>query len=574
MAKLLDDETRDEVRALVEGLHAPVTLLFFTQQHACGACVTQRRLLEELVELSDKLRLEVKELVQDTEEARRYGVNKVPATCVLSGERDPGIRFFGVTAGYELGSLVQAVRMVSTGESGLGDELESWVARIDRPLHLEVMVTLTCPYCPRMVHLVHQMALVNDHIRADMVDAAEFPQLVQRYDVTGVPRTVIDERPAFEGALPAPNAILEILRVARPAEHARLDQELREAAGERRVRAVATDRVYDVVIVGAGIAAMTAALYAARKDLDVALLGDKPGGQMRDTATIDNWPGVPRIGGDELSEQLLRHAERYRFDESLDVCVTSVERAPEGFWVTTKGGDRYRARTVIYAAGKEYRRLGVAGEDRFLGRGIAFCATCDAPLFRDRRVAIVGGGNSAFTAARDLLPFARELHVVNILPDWQADRVLFDEVASHPKVHLHPAMRVVEFLGRDQLAGVRLVPVSDGEPLDLLVEGAFLEIGLVPNAGPVASLVERSPAGEVVVGRDQATSVPGLFAAGDVTDEPDKQLVVASAAGAKAALAAYRYLTEALPEGGTRRRAQPPKAADGRSSEGDDHAYA
>jgi alkyl hydroperoxide reductase subunit F len=270
---------------------------------------------------------------------------------------------------------------------------------------------------------------------------------------------------------------------------------------------------------------------------------------MTDTAVIENWLGVPEIGGAELAEAFRNHAERYQVAERLHTSVTRVEAASGGFALTTSEGERYEAAAVVYCAGATYRRLGAPGESRFLGHGIGFCATCDAPLYRGKAVAIIGGGNSAFTAARDLLPFASEIHLVNVLPDWQADPVLYEQVAGDARVHLHPGTEVREYLGRDRLSGVRLESVDGRGRLDLRVEGVFLEIGLTPSSEPVRGLVELNARDEIAVQRDQSTSLPGFFAAGDVTDEPDKQIVVAAGAGARAALAADRYLLDRLAVG-------------------------
>ena len=544
MTRLIDEPAAAAASRSLGELDRPVRLVLFTQATAaCATCREQRQLLEELSELSNKLALEVKDLVADAPEARRLGVVRVPTTAVI-GERDFGVRFVGVTGGYEFESLLEAIAAVSKGQSGLGHELEQLAAMITEPTHLEVMVTLTCPYCPKMVQLAHRLAIANQHVQADMVESAEFPELVERYEVSGVPRTVVNERPAFEGALPPVSAILEILKVANPAAYEQVDMGLREARGERRVRQPEAGRPYDVAIVGAGPAAMAATIYAARKALDVLVLGDHVGGQMTDTALIENWLGVPEIGGAELAEAFRNHAERSQVAERLHTVVTHIETTDDGFALSTSEGERYEARTVIYCAGKTYRRLGAPGESRFLGHGIAFCATCDAPLYRDKAVAIIGGANSAFTAARDLLPFASEIHVVNVLPNWQADPVLYDQVAGDERVHLHPGTEVREYLGRERLTGIRLESVDGKERLDLRVDGVFLEIGLVANSEALRGLVELSADGEVAVGRDQSTSLPGLFAAGDVTDEPEKQIVVAAGAGAKAALAADRYLLD------------------------------
>jgi len=277
---------------------------------------------------------------------------------------------------------------------------------------------------------------------------------------------------------------------------------------------------------------------------------------MTSTALIENWPGFPAVGGDELSVLFRNHAERYAMAERLRVKVDRVEKDPEGFRIVTADGGQYRGRAVVYCAGKEYRRLGVPGEARFIGNGIGFCATCDAPLYRDRRVAVVGGGNSAFTAARDLMHYASEIHMINILEDFRADPVLVAEVREAPQVSFHRSSRVMEFLGDESLTGVRIESADGKTRTDLAVEGVFLEIGLEPNTAPVRDLVPLNEAGEIPAAKDQSTSVAGFFAAGDVTDEPEKQIVVAAGAGAKAALAAGRYLDEV-------RRQAPKTSADG-----------
>lgn len=544
MPGFMSKEVRQEVREHLKDLPQPVRLLYFTQKYACGACAEQARLLQELVALSDKLKLEVRELVADAAIAKRYGIDKVPATALLAGDKDYGIRFYGLTGGYEFGSLLEAIRMISSGRSGLEPAVEAMVKRLMEPTHLEIMVTLTCPYCPRMVHLAHQIAFVNEQVRADMVDASEFPALVERYHVQGVPRTVINERPAFEGALPEAEAAMAILKEVDPEAYEEFDAARREARGERRAGEARPGEPYDVIVVGAGPAAMSAALYAVRKNRRVALIGKKLGGQINDTATVENYLGMTQIGGQELAELFRHHIETYPVAERCHTEVKEIRRGDGGFDVVTADESVYRGRTVVYAAGKQYRRLGVPGEDRFIGRGIAFCATCDAPLFRDKRVAVVGGGNSALTAVRDLISFAREIHLIHVLGGFQADAVLIAQVGGASNVTVHMQTEVREFLGADRLEGIRVASVDGTQNYDLAVEGAFLEIGLIPNSGPVRELVALNEAGEIPVTREQATRVPGFFAAGDVTDEREKQIVVAAGAGARAALAADRYLSQ------------------------------
>lgn len=541
MANPFSPDVEADIHAALKELKDPVRLVYFTQEHACGACREQHDLLEALAALSDKIALEIHDFLADDALARQYGIDKVPATAVLADD-DHGIRFYGTTGGYEFASLIEAIRMVSTGASGLDSRVEAVARTIAGPVHLEIMVTLTCPYCPRMVRLAHQLAFVNPAIRADMVEASAFPVLVKRYGVGGVPQTVVNERPAFEGALPAPSALLEIVKAAEPSAYAAAADALGAAQETRKAVRAEPGEPFDILVVGAGPAALSAALYGARKDRRVALIGEKPGGQVNDTARVENYLGLTAIGGPELAERFQAHVEAYPVAERLNAAVAEIGRDGPLFRAVLRDGTIYRARTVIYAAGKQYRHLGVPGEDRFVGHGISFCATCDAPLFRGKTVAVVGGGNSAFTAVRDLVRFAKHIHVVHMLEAFQADPVLVDEVKQAPNVTFHMKAEVRAFLGDAHLTGIRIA--GAGERFDLLVDGVFLEIGLVPNSDPVGTLVTLNDAGEIPVGRSQHTAIPGLFAAGDVTDEPEKQIIIAAGAGARAALAADAFLSE------------------------------
>jgi alkyl hydroperoxide reductase subunit F len=543
MEQLMSDGATEQLNELFKKLDEPVQLLLFTEPSACGACADQRRLLEELSGLSDKLSLQVHPL--DSGEALTYAIEKAPAT-VVRGEKDYGIRFFGLTGGYEFSSLIEAIELVSRGRPLVEPAIAALGKAINRPTHIETMVTLSCPYCPNMVRLIHQLAFVNENVRADMVDAAEFPQLVNRYEVHGVPLTAVNGKRAFEGALEPDQAVLEILKIVDPDAFETIDAKLREAQGLRHAREIKSEELYDVIVVGAGPAGLTAALYAQRKGRKTALIGKQAGGQINDTATIENYPGSVQIGGSELARAMREHVETYPVAERCHTQVESIVREGELFKVITEEEQAYRGRSLIYCAGKRYRRLNVPGEERFIGRGVAWCATCDAPLYRDKRVVVVGGGNSALTAVRDLLRYASAVHVVHHKETFDADPVLIEEIGkaeADGRVTFHLNSRVREYLGGDRLEGVRLSGTQGEVQHDLAAEGVFLEIGLEPNSGLLEGLLELNGHGEVPVERDQSTDVAGLFAAGDVTDEREKQIVVAAGAGAKAALSADRYLS-------------------------------
>ena len=542
MPELIDEKTRKELEGVLAKLPNPITLVFFTEEKECPACKQQRKILAELVALSDQLILKVYDRDRDAAEAKRYAIDKTPATAVI-GEKDHGIRFYGLTAGYEFQSLIETILMVATENSNLSPEFRDMVARIDQPIHLEVMTTLTCPYCPNAVHAAQQLAMINDYIRADMVESTAFPELAQRYDVTNTPKTMINETHSFVGAIPVERVYLEILKAVNPDEYQRIESAIREAHGHRHVRKAEPKHEYDMIIVGGGTAAMSAAIYAARKALDVLIIAKSLGGQITYTALVENYLGLPNIDGKDMVEQFIVHMEQFPIAEALGADVIEITGQERRFLVRSAAQQEFYGKSIVYCAGKEYRKLGVPGEERFMGRGIAFCATCDAPLYKGKRVAVVGGGNSAFTAARDLLVFAQEIHLIHRRETFRADPALIKEIQGADNVTIHTSSVVKEILGDKKLTGIRLQS-KNKKTQDLTIDGVFLEIGLLPNTSPVASLVRLNERGEIIINKENASSIPGLYAAGDVTDVPQKQIIIAAGEGAKAALSAYDYLVE------------------------------
>jgi alkyl hydroperoxide reductase subunit F len=395
-----------------------------------------------------------------------------------------------------------------------------------------------------MVHVAHQFAFVNENIRADMIEAQEFPYLAQRYSLYGVPKTIINDVHSFDGAIPAEAAYLQILKAVSPETYEQLEEAVREVQGAKKATKAETEHEYEVAIVGGGPAAMSAAIYAVRKGLEVLLIAKKLGGQITYTATVENYLGFPKISGTDMAEAFRAHMENYPIAEALGSDVTQVRKVNNGFEIITEDNQQFKAKSVIYCAGKEYKRLGIPGEEQFIGKGIGFCATCDAPLYQSKPVAVVGGGNSALTSVRDLLSFASEIHLIHRRKDFRADTALVQEVLKAKNVTVHTPMVVRAFLGREKLTGIRLESVDSKERFDLSVDGVFLEIGLTPNTSPLNGLAELNERGEVPVNKDQSTSVKGLFAAGDATDVQEKQISIAVGQGTQAALSAHKYLIE------------------------------
>lgn len=303
-------------------------------------------------------------------------------------------------------------------------------------------------------------------------------------------------------------------------------------------------KVYELIILGAGPAGMTAAVYSARKRLDTLLISHNVGGQVILTSDIENYMGYQYITGPELINKFQEQVRQ--FPIAIDIWEEASKLIVEEgiFAINTSGGKKFRGRAVIIITGKRSRPLNVPGEKEFVGRGLSYCATCDAPLFGGMEVAVIGGGNSALTAVNDLLKIARKIYLINIFDSLQGDPVLIEKAKASDKVEFFLGYEVKEIRGENRVEGIVIHAKETGEEKNLKVNGVFIEIGLIPNTEFVRDVVELNQAGEIVVDCGCKTSVSGIFAAGDVTTVPEKQIIVAAGEGAKAALSAYRYLLE------------------------------
>ena len=301
---------------------------------------------------------------------------------------------------------------------------------------------------------------------------------------------------------------------------------------------------YDVIIIGGGPAAMTAAVYASRKMMNLAIITKDFGGQVRETSEIENWIGFQNINAKDLADSFEDHVKSFDVPVCLNCGVSEIKKEGTIFRVLTDNGQGYSGHSVIFATGKRHRPLGIPGERELIGRGLAYCATCDAPFYKGKKVVIAGGGNSAFTTAMDLLKVGAEITIVNFIKGWQADESLQERIRSSGTVTFLDYYQFVRVEGKNQVTGVVLQNRDSGEEKKVNAEGVFVEIGLLPNSDPVKKLAELNKQGEVVVDCSCRTNVDGLFGAGDVTTVAHKQIVISAGEGAKAALSAYNYLVE------------------------------
>jgi alkyl hydroperoxide reductase subunit F len=377
-----------------------------------------------------------------------------------------------------------------------------------------VYSTQNCPYC-RMVKAYLERHGV-DYLTIDVgTDKEQAKKMIEISGQYGVPVITVDDEVivGFDA------------------------QRLNELFGEEKA-----GEVFDVLIIGAGPAGLTAGVYCARKLLKTLLLSENIGGQASESWAIENYMGYRMITGDELMRKFEEQVRSLDLHLEIDK-VLILDRSGNDFIVNTATGAAYRARSVILAQGKQPRKLGVDGEERYLGRGLSVCSTCDGPLFRDKVVAIVGGGNSALQTAIEMSGIAREVHLV-VRSTIKADETYVKAFEKKTNIVTHKNSVVSKLQGNSMLTGITLKDRNSGKETELSVDGVFAEIGWIPNTAFLEGFVDMNPEKEIIIDIDCHTSVPGIFAAGDVTNIRTKQIITAAGEGSKAALSAYDYLTK------------------------------
>ncbi len=312
---------------------------------------------------------------------------------------------------------------------------------------------------------------------------------------------------------------------------------------EKKGPAGKTESIYDLAIIGGGPAGMTAAVYAARKKLKTLLVSKDLGGQVLSTTEVENYMGYQYIEGRQLMDKFKEQMRHFPIDQEIGEEIQKLDKEEKVFSLLTRTGKKFRAKTVIIASGKRSRSLNVPGENKLVGRGVSYCSICDAPFFEGKEVAVIGGGNSAFEAALDLVKIASRIYLIDIASTWRADPILVEQIEKgRGKVAFFPAHRITEIKGKDRLEGITIEGLNKKETKHLSVQGVFIEIGLIPNSEFAKSLVKLNQIGEIIVDYGNHTNIPGLFAAGDASSVPEKQIIIAAGEGAKATLTAHQYL--------------------------------
>ena len=514
---MLDQGIKAQLAAYLERLQKPIELVGSLGDDA--GSIEMRDLLVDIADCSPKVSIRL-----DGDDARK------PSFSVGEPGAAPRIRFAGLPMGHEFTSLVLAL-LQTGGHPPKESEATLAAARaLPGPLEFVTYVSLTCQNCPDVVQALNLLAVLNPNVRHTMVDGSMFQAEVEREMVMAVPTVVLNGATLGQGRM----SLDEIV--------AKLDT----GAADRAAAEIAQKDVFDVLVVGGGPAGAAAAIYAARKGIRTGVVAERFGGQVLDTMAIENFVSVSHTEGPKLAAALEAHVGDYGVDVMKLQRATSIVPAAtpaDPIEVKLASGASLKSKTVILSTGARWREMGVPGEAEYKARGVCFCPHCDGPLFKGKRVAVIGGGNSGVEAAIDLAGIVAHVTLLEFDSKLRADEVLQKKLRSLPNVTIHVSARTTAVIGDgEKVIGLTYEDRTSGDAHKVDLEGIFVQIGLLPNSEWLDGTVALSNRKEIEIDARGATSVPGVFAAGDATTVPYKQIVIAIGAGATAALSAFDHL--------------------------------
>ena len=445
---------------------------------------------------------------------------------ILKNDEPTGVKFRGIPNGHEFTSLLLAVLNADGKGKNLPDEMISRrIKALDGDVKLQTFVSLTCTNCPDIVQALNIMAIINPRISHEMIDGALFQAEADAMKIQAVPTVYANGKMLHVGR----GTLGELLE--------KLEKEVGSVASSN-VEAIS--RNFDVIVVGGGPAGASAAIYSARKGLKVALVAESVGGQVKETVAIENLTSVPHTTGAELANSLRTHITDYPIEVFENRRIEKAELTGKQKSITAVGGEVFVAPAVIIATGAGWRKLGVEGEAEYIGRGVAFCPHCDGPLYAGKHVAVIGGGNSGIEAAIDLAGICSKVTVLEFADTLRADQVLQEKARSLSNVEIFTSSQTTQVLGNgEKVVGLEVKDRVTSEVRRIDLDGIFVQIGLSANSKPFDEQLETTRIGEIIIDAHCRTSVPGVYAAGDVSSVPYKQIIIAMGEGAKAALTAF-----------------------------------
>nr|WP_315216170.1 alkyl hydroperoxide reductase subunit F [uncultured Duganella sp.] len=511
---MLDANLKAQLKTYLEKVVQPIEIVASLDDSAKAR--EMEELLQEIVLLSDKITL-----VKRTDDAERK-----PSFSINRPGTDIGVRFAGIPMGHEFTSLVLALLQVGGHTIKFDDAVIEQIRNLDGDYAFETFISLTCHNCPEVVQALNAMSVINPRIKVTTIDGGVFPKEVEERQIMAVPMMFLNGEHFGQGR----TNVEEIL--------AKLDTN----AGARQAAELSKKDVFDVLIVGGGPAGAAAAVYAARKGIKTGVLAERFGGQVLDTLAIENFISVKETDGPKFAVALEQHVKEYEVD------IMNTQRAAKLvpgklIEVQTASGATLKAKSVILATGARWREINVPGEKEYRNHGVAYCPHCDGPLFKGKRVAVIGGGNSGVEAAIDLAGLVKHVTLIEFGAELRADAVLQRKLRSLANVTVITSAQTTEIHGDGKIVnGLSYNDRVSGEAKKVELEGVFVQIGLVPNTEWLKGTVALSRHGEIEVDARGQTSIPGVFAAGDVTTVPYKQIIIATGEGAKAALSAFDHL--------------------------------
>src|SRR5690554_1794338 len=514
---MLDANMKAQLKAYMEKVTRPFEIVASLDDGAKSGEL--RSLLQDIAALSDKITLR-----EDGQDERK------PSFALTRPDQEMHLRFAGIPMGHEFTSLILALLQTGGHPPKLTEEKIAQIQGIEGEFLFETYFSLSCQNCPDVVQALNLMAVLNPNIRHVAIDGALFQNEVDEREVMSVPSVFLNGQSFGQGRM----GIDEIL--------AKVDT----GAAQREAEKLNEREPFDVLVVGGGPAGAAAAIYSARKGIRTGVAAERFGGQVLDTMSIENFISVKATDGPRLARELEEHVRDYEVDimnlQRASALVPAVE--PGGLHeLKFENGASLKARSVVISTGARWRELNVPGEQEYRNKGVAYCLHCDGPLYKGKRVAVVGGGNSGVEAAIDLAGLVKHVTLLEFAEELRADEVLQRKLRSLPNVTIITEAQTTEVIGDGKrMTGLIYKDRSNNESLTVELEGVFVQIGLLPNSEWIKGTVKTTQFGEIEVNDRGQTSIPGVFAAGDVTTTPHKQIVIAMGEGARASLSAFDYL--------------------------------
>lgn len=511
---MLDVNILDQVRGIFSGLDAKYTLSASVAQSR-GEAREFTEFLNDFASTSPNLSAVFTEADGNALEF-----------SILKNEEPTGVKFRGIPNGHEFTSLLLAILNADGKGKNLPDEMITRrIKSLSGSVKLQTYVSLTCTNCPDIVQALNIMAILNPDITHEMIDGALFQEEADAMKIQAVPTVYANGK---------------MLHVGRGTLGGLLEKLENEFGSDANTAFEPVTRSYDVVVVGGGPSGASAAIYSARKGLKVAIVAENVGGQVKETVAIENLTSVPHTTGAQLANSLRTHITDYPIDVFENRRIESAELQHKVKNITAVGGEVFTAPAVIIATGAGWRRLGVEGEAEYIGRGVAFCPHCDGPLYAGKHVAVIGGGNSGIEAAIDLAGICSKVTVLEFADTLRADQVLQDKARSLSNVEIFTSSQTTKVLGDGaKVVGLEVKDRITEQLRRIDLDGIFVQIGLSANSQPFSSQLETTRIGEIIIDAHCRTSLPGVYAAGDVSSVPYKQIIIAMGEGAKAALTAF-----------------------------------